>query len=118
MDASEEFVGAVVELFEGRLKVSHRFRGAAARGETCFVACCELLAGQLTLQIPLEVGGADFEEAASGISTVADGCLNIVIPDWLAAKLGIVDGSIVAIDNHGGKLNLSLVPDHDPEQAG
>ncbi|HKN66043.1 MAG TPA: hypothetical protein VJW73_07185 [Gemmatimonadaceae bacterium] len=73
----------------------------------------ELVDGTLMLRIPLEAGGAALQTAARGISTVDEACLNITIPDWLAAKLGIAEGSIVAVDNRNGKLNITPVHPDD-----
>lgn len=73
----------------------------------------ELLDGKLVLQIPLEVGGSALHEVARKISTVDDECLTIPIPDWLAEKLGITDGTLVAVDNRNGKFNITLVGSDD-----
>jgi len=32
--------------------------------------------------------------------------LKIVIPEWLAGTLRIEEGSLVSVDNKGGKLNI------------
>jgi len=73
----------------------------------------ELLDGKLVLQIPLDAGGDVLRTAARGISTVDDEFLTITIPDWLAEKLGIGDGSLVLVDNSGGKFNITRVPPED-----
>jgi hypothetical protein len=33
----------------------------------------------------------------------------VVIPDWMAKKVGIGEGSRVAIDNRDGRFNITLV---------
>jgi hypothetical protein len=40
--------------------------------------------GQLTLMIPLHVGGSDLIDCCRGISDVTGDFLKIVIPQWLA----------------------------------
>lgn len=67
----------------------------------------DLEAGQLVLRIPLDVGGDDLVAAASGIGHVDGADLVVVIPDWLAAKLGIGEGSLVVVDNRVGKFNIT-----------
>ena len=67
--------------------------------------------GKLTLAIPLAKGGEGLRQSARGISYVADGCLNVVIPDWLAEKIGVAAGSRVAIDNRDGRFNITLIRD-------
>ena len=52
----------------------------------------ELLDGKLTLAIPLAEGGATLRESARDISYIANDCLNVIIPDWLAVKIGVVEG--------------------------
>ena len=74
----------------------------------------ERIDGQLTLRIPRDVGGDALYQVATKISSLDEECLNVVIPDWLAAKLGIVDGSIVAVDNRNHKFNITLVPVDEP----
>jgi hypothetical protein len=69
----------------------------------------ELLDGKLMLRIPLEAGGAALHAAARGISAVDEEFLNITIPGWLAEKLRISEGSLVAVDNRGGKFNITPV---------
>lgn len=44
--------------------------------------------------------------AAKGISQVDGDYLRVTIPDWLADKLGIREGTVVNVDNTGGKLNI------------
>ena len=69
----------------------------------------ELLDGKFTLRIPLDAGGATLRAAARGISSIDGEFLSVIIPDWLAEKLGITDGSLVAVDNRHGKFNITLV---------
>ncbi len=72
----------------------------------------EKVDGKLMLRIPLGTGGDQFIECARGISEVDGAYINVTIPDWLAAKLGITEGSVVSVDNENGKFNITLVPPH------
>ena len=65
----------------------------------------ELIDGKLTLTIPIEFGGG-LVECSQGIGNVRDEELIIVIPEWLASQLLLVDGSMVTVDNQGGKFNI------------
>ena len=73
----------------------------------------EKLNGKLVLLIPLEAGGSGLAAAAKGISEVDGDYLRVTIPDWLADKLGIREGTVVNVDNTGGKLNI-LPTEHPP----
>ena len=68
--------------------------------------------GKLMLRIPLDAGGDQLMECARGISEVDGEYLNVVVPDWLAVKLKIAEGSVVSVDNANGKFNISPVPPH------
>ena len=68
----------------------------------------ERIDGELTLRIPLEVGGRELVESSRGIGEVEGDFLKVILPAWLAEKLGVSDGSIVTVDNAGGKFNLRL----------
>lgn len=74
----------------------------------------ELLDGKLTLMIPLDAGGAEFLDCSRGIGVVENEFLRVTIPDWLAAKLGIYEGTLVSVDNANGKFNLR-VSDQNPK---
>lgn len=69
----------------------------------------ELIDGKLTLAIELPAGGEKLRASAKGISYIANDCLNVVIPDWLAEKLGIREGSRVAVNNHDGRFNITVI---------
>ena len=71
----------------------------------------ERIDGQFMLRIPLAVGGDRFVECTRGIGQVSGDFLNIVIPDWMAEKLGISEGSTVAISNADGQFNISPADD-------
>jgi len=62
--------------------------------------------GKLTLLIPLDAGGDELIQCTQGIGEVQGESLRIVIPDWLADKIGLYDGCLVHIDNRDGKFNM------------
>jgi hypothetical protein len=64
--------------------------------------------GYFWLIIPLEPGGKHFIECAKGVSLVEDGFSKIFIARTVAEKIGIRHGSIIEINNYGGKLNMQL----------
>ena len=67
----------------------------------------EKIGGKLVLRIPLSAGGEELIQCSRGISEIEDDFLKIVIPDWLAAKLAISEGSLVQVDNREGKFNMT-----------
>jgi len=69
--------------------------------------------GSLALLIPMAYGGAQLVECARGIGVVEGDLLKVVIPPWLAEKLGIAAGSVVAVHNAGGKFNIQRVAESD-----
>ena len=66
----------------------------------------ERVDGRLVLRIPLDAGGRDLIECARGISSVEADLLVVVIPDWLAEKLGLFPGSQVIVHNKDGRFNI------------
>lgn len=73
---------------------------------TCLSGPVDLVDGRLVLQIPLGHGGDQFVAASRGIGVIVGDELHVPIPDWLAKQLGIVEGTVVDIDNRGGKFNI------------
>jgi hypothetical protein len=69
----------------------------------------EKIDGELVLLIPLEAGGDQLIECSRGISALEGEFLKVVIKDWLAVKLGIDEGSKVAVDNRNGKFNITVL---------
>ena len=63
--------------------------------------------GRLVLQIPLGAGGAALVACSRGIGRVENDTLIVTIPDWLAEKLEIGEGSAVIVDNRNGKFNIT-----------
>ena len=62
--------------------------------------------GKLMLVIPLEEGGAEFVDCSRGISQVENGCLKIVIEEWLAGILRVEEGDKVVVSNANGKFGI------------
>ena len=69
----------------------------------------ERIGGELTLRIPLAAGGAALAPLAARLGTVDEKYLSIVIKPWLAEQLGLSEGSLVDIDNVGGRFNIRTV---------
>ena len=77
----------------------------------------ELIDGELTLRIPLAVGGDKLASLARGIGTVEGQYLCVVIRPWLAEKLRIGAGSLVIVDNDNGKFTITRsAKNDDPEE--
>jgi hypothetical protein len=62
--------------------------------------------GQLMLLIPLSEGGEELVACSRGISEVVDGCLKIMIQEWLAGMLRIEEGDLVCVHNTDGKFHI------------
>ena len=67
----------------------------------------ELIDGNLTLRIPLSVGGDKLAPLARGIGQIEGAYLEVIIKPWLAEKLRIVAGSLVIVDNKNGKFTIT-----------
>ena len=67
------------------------------------------LGGKLILLIPLDAGGNELSECSRGIAEIDGSNLKVTIPDWLADKLGVHEGSRVRVDNDGGKFNITAI---------
>jgi hypothetical protein len=66
----------------------------------------EKIDGKLTILIPLEAGGDQFIECSRGISEIQGDFLKVTIPEWLSGMLRIDEGSLVSVNNAGGKFNI------------
>jgi hypothetical protein len=66
----------------------------------------ENIDGKLMLRIPLAAGGRELVECSRGISEIDGDFLNIVIPDWLAEKLGISEGTTLVVGNANDRFNI------------
>ena len=62
---------------------------------------------QLVLRVPLKAGGELLKMTAKTTSYEEDGRLVVVLPEWLAHRLQLHEGSAVHVDNHGGRLNVT-----------
>jgi hypothetical protein len=76
----------------------------------------ELIDGDLTLRIPLSVGGAQLAPLARGIGQIEGEFLCIVIKPWLAERLRIKAGSLVVVDNKNGKFTITRSAANDRAQ--
>jgi hypothetical protein len=65
------------------------------------------------LRIPLDAGGKELVACSRGIGVVGGEFLSIHIMDWLAQKLCITEGSVVAVDNADGKFNIRRTDEED-----
>lgn len=63
--------------------------------------------GQLVLRVPLDIGGRKLQSVARTISFVEDGKLVVIIPEWLAERMELAEGSEVHLDDRWGKLNIA-----------
>jgi hypothetical protein len=62
--------------------------------------------GNLVLLIPLLAGGNQFIDCTRGIGSVEGEYLKVTIPDWMSSKMGFKNGTLLRINNEGGKLNI------------
>jgi hypothetical protein len=67
----------------------------------------EMKDGVLALIIPLRAGGSTFAPLAQKISRIEGDNLIVPIPDWLATKLKVHEGSLVYADNANGKFTIT-----------
>lgn len=62
---------------------------------------------RLVLRVPLEAGGDKLRALTRAISFVEDGRLVVLLPEWLAERMQLEEGSAVHLDNRWGKLNIA-----------
>jgi len=67
----------------------------------------ELIDGQLTLRIPLSLGGDKLAPFTTRIGAIDGDHLCVVIQPWLAEKLRIAEGSWVVVDNMSGTFRIT-----------
>jgi hypothetical protein len=70
----------------------------------------EVVDGILTLKIPLVAGGDKLVALTQGLGRVEGEFLVIPIYPRIAELLGIVEGSLVTVDNHNGEFNVRAAP--------
>ena len=66
----------------------------------------EKIDGKLMLLIPLVVGGRELADCTHGIGRVEGDFLKIEVLPWMAEKLGVSEGTIMAIDNTTGEFRM------------
>jgi hypothetical protein len=66
----------------------------------------EKIDGKLMLLIPLAVGGRELAECTKGIGRVEGDFLKIEVMPWMADKLGVSEGTIMAVDNSTGEFRM------------
>ncbi len=88
-----------------------RASGKPASETTSLEGPVELIDGRLTVRIPLAVGGDRLAPYARGMGKIDGEYLNVTIPQRLARKLKITEGSRIAVDNQKGKFNISAFPE-------
>jgi AbrB family looped-hinge helix DNA binding protein len=71
----------------------------------------EKIENKLMLRIPLEIGGLDLLEYARKFGSVVGDDLVIIIPDSLAERLNISEGSMVNVNNNDGKFTIQPLED-------
>jgi hypothetical protein len=62
---------------------------------------------RLVLRIPLDEGGCDLHLVCHQTWEIDCDDLVVPIPDWLAQKNAVAEGTIVHVDNRGGKFNIT-----------
>lgn len=62
---------------------------------------------RLVIRIPLDQGGGDLHLVCQQISEIDGDDLVVPIPDWLAEKIRVGEGTMVYVDNRGGKFNIT-----------
>lgn len=62
---------------------------------------------RLVFRVPMEAGGERLQLVAKATSYEEDGDLVVVLPDWLAARMQLAEGSAVHVDDRWGKLNIA-----------
>ena len=65
------------------------------------------------IRIPLGDGGEELASSADGVGEVRDGCLCVVIEPWLAQNLRVRAGSLVVVDNRGGRFTITRSEKND-----
>jgi hypothetical protein len=73
--------------------------------------------GRLVLWIPLVLGGSQLVECSRGIGEVDGEYLKVVVPDWLAEKMGITEGCRIRVDNRDGRFNIWRVDSAKPDES-
>lgn len=67
----------------------------------------EFIANRFVLRIPLAVGGGQLAAAAGSLGKVEHDHLVVTLPRRLVRKLKIEAGTVLSVDNHQGRLNIT-----------
>ena len=67
----------------------------------------ERLGDRLVLRVPLEDGGDQLHAVASTSSYVENGDLVVELPEWLAKRMDLEEGTSVHVDDRWGRLNIT-----------
>ena len=89
-----------------------------AEAVDCIEGPVEQIGDQLVLRIPLAEGGDRLVACTKGIGHIEGHSLEVLIPGWLATKLGIAAGSRVVIGRKGRKCALWPAARLDGELSG
>ena len=69
----------------------------------------ERFEGRLVLRIPLEAGGQQLRQTVCTACPVEGKDLIVAVPDWLASRFRLAEGSAVHLDDRWGRLNITRV---------
>ncbi|MGI4826775.1 MAG: hypothetical protein ACRYFU_01065 [Janthinobacterium lividum] len=64
---------------------------------------------RLVLRIPMDAGGDKLQLVARASSFVEGDDLVVLLPEWLAQRMRLAEGSEVHLDDRWGKLNIARV---------
>ena len=64
---------------------------------------------RLILRIPLEAGGDKLQLVAQANAFVEGPDLIVMLPEWLAQRMQLGEGTEVYLDDRWGKLNIARV---------
>lgn len=62
---------------------------------------------RLVIRIPLNQGGDELHQVCEDISEIDNEDLVVPIPDWLAQRMTVAEGTLVHVDNRGGKFTMA-----------
>jgi hypothetical protein len=65
---------------------------------------------RLVLRIPLDAGGEQLRLVCEAISEIDGDDLVVPIPEWLAEKIAVGEGTEVYVDDRWGKFNITKAP--------
>jgi hypothetical protein len=65
---------------------------------------------RLVIRIPLSDGGDELHMVCHDISEIDGDDLVVPIPDWLAEKIRVGEGTMVNVDNRDGKFTIRRMP--------